>query len=275
MEIQETAIGPLEMKFLGWAQLGGRTQVRTGDLVAALRLNPQQEASLFYNLSTSGLILKLWRGFYLIPARLPVGGQWSPSPYLIINMYMKELGADYQISGPAVFNSYGLSTQLASELTIYNDRVSRKVKIRQYRFNFVKIEKKRLGAFKLFQPYGDGEESIAKFSDLERSLFDAVYDYKRFGTLPLAYSWIVATFKDKKIDLKKLAERTVQYGNSMSMKRVGWLLEKIGADRKIWEKLLEQIPKSKFLVPLDPANCNGPINAKWGVIENVALPTSR
>jgi len=78
-----------------------KEEVRTGDLVKAMDISPKQEADLLYNLSSNGIIVKLWRGLYLVPQRLPLGGSWSPSTYLIINKYMQNVRAKFHISGQA------------------------------------------------------------------------------------------------------------------------------------------------------------------------------
>ena len=108
-------------------------------------------------------------------------------------------------------------------------------------------------------------------SSAEQTLLDAVYDYKKYGTLPKAYDWIATAVQDKKINPEKLMDITIKYGNTMSQKRIGWVLDKLKTSKKIMNRLKRKIPKTKFLVPLDPKNNVGPINKKWGVIENVAL----
>lgn len=266
-------MGPLEVRFFTWAQSKKRREVKTGDLVGALKLNSKQEADLLYNLSRRGLILKLWRGFYLVPERLPAGGKWTPSPYLIINRYMNEFGAEYQISGPVVFNSYGYSTQMSSEFLIFNDKVSKKVEIMQYRFVFAKVDTSRLGSTKHFQPHGEDDNAIAIFSSQARMLLDAVMDHKRFGTLPDAYEWIFRAITEKKVSVSEIVEVVCKYGNTSSKKRIGWVLDKISPKNKKLKQLFAEIPKTKFLVPLMPDNFDGSINQKWGVIENVTIST--
>lgn len=273
MKTEQSSLGPLEMRFFSWVQFKKRGEIRTGDLVQALKLSPKQEADLLYNLSRRGLLVKLWRGFYLAPDRLPTGGKWSPSPYLIINKYMNEMKAKYQVSGPVVFNSYGYSTQLASEFVIYNNRVSKKVDIKQYKFIFVKVNEARLGATKEFQPYGEPTDTVAIFSSQPRMLLDAVADYKRFGSLPEAYSWVLAAIREKKVSLKDMVDVVCKFGNTTSKKRMGWILEKADPKSKDLSRIAKAIPKTNFLVPLLPENFDGSINQKWGVIENFKIPT--
>jgi hypothetical protein len=184
---------------------------------------------------------------------------------------MREHGAIYQISGAAVFNAYGFSTQLASEFTIYNNKISKKVSILQYRFVFSKVAAIRLGDVQEFMPSGASTYGKAIFSSPDQALLDSVFDYRKFGSLPGAYEWIETAIRTKRIDPERLVRATIQHGNTMCKKRIGWLLEKLGVKERIYSKILRQIPKTKFLVPLDPNNFNGPINERWGVIENVRI----
>ncbi len=72
----------------------------------------------------------------------------------------------------------------------------------------------------------DGKFIWANHSSPEQAILDAVYDYKKFGTLPKAYNWVVDSLKDKKIKSEKLANVAIKYGNIMSQKRIGWILDK-------------------------------------------------
>ena len=271
MKTGNVMLGPLEMQFFAWTQLENKEQVKTGDFAKVKGLSSKQEADLFYNLSSSGVIVKLWRGLYLVPPRIPLGGSWSPSPYLVISKYMRNLNARFQISGPAIFNLYGYSDQVSAWFTVYNNKVSKKLYILQYHLDFVKVVENRLGDVKKRAPYGVKKSEPALVSSSEQTLLDAVYDYKKYGTLPKAYDWIATAVQDKKINPEKLVDITIKYGNTMSQKRIGWILDELKTSKKIMNRLKKKIPKTKFLVPLNPKNNVGPINKKWGVIENVAL----
>ena len=266
-------MGPMEIRFFAWIQMEKRRQVRTGDLVKAMNLSAKQEADLLYNLSSSGFILKLRRGFYLAPQKIPSGGRWSPSPYLIINKYMENAGAKkFYISGPAVFNLYGYSDQISSWFTVYNNTFSKKLYILQYHLDFVKVVSRRLGAVRKIKSYNDtGEVIWTPCGSPEQILLDAVYDYKKYGTLPKAYDWIAGALKDKKINPAKLADAALKHGNTMSQKRIGWILDKSVSEKKIVKLLREKASGSNFLTALDPKNRRGAVNKKWSVIENVKL----
>ena len=275
MTTKNTTLGPMEVRFFAWAQLENKEQVRTGDLVKSMGLSSKQESDLLYNLSSSGFILKLWRGFYLVPKKIPSGGFWSPSPYLIINKYMENVGAErFHVSGPAIFNKYGYSDQLSAWFTIYNNKVSKRVYVLQYRMDFTKVVSKRLGATKKIKSYTGTEKFVwARQSSPEQTILDAFYDYKKYGTLPKAYEWIMDSLrKYKKVDSNKLIKVTMKYGNTMSQKRIGWALDKLKVSKKITKPLQKKISKAKYLTPLNPKNRRGSINKKWGVIENVEFP---
>ena len=274
MTTKNTMLGPMEVQFFAWTQLEKKDQVQTGDLVKAMHLSPKQEADLFYNLSSSGFIVKLWRGFYLVPWKIPSRGLWSPSPYLVINKYMENAGAKkFYISGPAIFNKYGYSDQLSSWFTVYNDKISKKLYILQYHLDFTKVIPSRLGTIIKMKSYiGDGGFVWAKNGSPEQVILDAVYDYKKYGTLPKVYDWIADSLKDGKVNPRKLIDVTIKYGNTSSQKRIGWTLDELKVSKRNISVLQKKVSKTKFLTPLDPKNRKGPINRKWGVIENVRFP---
>lgn len=144
--------------------------------------------------------------------------------------------------------------------------------ILQYHLDFTKVVSKRLGAIKKMKSYiGDGNFVWARHSSPEQAILDAVYDYKKYGTLPKAYDWIAIAVQDKKVSPKKIIDVTIKYGNTISQKRIGWILDKLKVPKGIISSLQKKASKTKFLTPLDPKNRKGPINKKWGVIENVKL----
>ena len=272
MTKKKTLLGPWEMQFFAWVQFEKKEEVRTGDLVKAMNLSPKQEADLLYNLSSNGIIVKLWRGLYLVPQRLPLGGSWSPSPILVINKYMQNVGAKFHISGQAVFNLYGYSDQVSAWFTIYNDKISKKKYFLQHHLDFTKVVSTRLGAIKKVKVYTDHEKFIwARHSSPEQTILDAVYDYKKYGTLPVAYEWIARSLKDKKIQPKKLVDVSIKYGNTISQKRIGWILDQLKVSKRIINPLQKKISDTSFLTPLNPKNRKGSVNKKWNVIENVKL----
>ncbi|MGO8748768.1 MAG: type IV toxin-antitoxin system AbiEi family antitoxin domain-containing protein [Thermoguttaceae bacterium] len=86
--------------------------VRTGELVGALGITPQQERELLSRLARRSLIARVRRGLYLVPPRLPPGGKWSPSEFLSLTTLMEDQGGRYQVCGARAFHRYGWDNQI-------------------------------------------------------------------------------------------------------------------------------------------------------------------
>jgi len=259
------SLGSMGIKFLSWAQNRGKTVVRSGDAQAALKISKMQEAKLFYSLKKSGIITRVMRGLYLVPAVLPPGGKASPSQYVVLDILMRELGAKaYQVTGWVVFNSYGLDTQIPVRTDVYNDKLSGEKKLADQSFRFIKVDNRRLGYTNDFRI----EDVTARFSSLPRAVFDAIYDYERFGSLPAAYRWLKERVKDRKF-MSEFLEICLKLANVSTLRRVGLTLEEAGCSKEIVSRILKRLKKTSGFIPLDPSRpLRGRTNSKWGIIIN-------
>jgi hypothetical protein len=79
-------LGQIETTFFAYVQMRGQSVVRAGELTDALRLSAIQERKLLSRLARAGLIVRVWRGLYLVPLKLPLGGKWSPSEGLALEI---------------------------------------------------------------------------------------------------------------------------------------------------------------------------------------------
>ena len=267
MTISNGTLGPMARQFFAWAQMEKRDQVRTGDLVQAMALSKQQEASLLHSLSARGLILRLWRGLYLVPSQLPTKAGWSPSPCFIIAKYMEALRARFHISGYAMFNWHGFSDQISSWFTVYNNKASKTIYVLQYRIQFVKVRPKRIGSVHKKNKKATGLWDL--YSSPEQVLFDAIHAHSNFGTLPKAYEWLIFSYQNKKIDIQRFVDLAVRQGNISSLKRIGWALEQAGAPIRSVQKIKNVLPERSSRVALSPKNRRGNLNKFWMVAENV------
>lgn len=241
----------------------------------ALGLSLKQTARLFTRLLQQKRIQQIRRGLYLAPGRLPLGKTWQPSPYEILWAYMQWLKATWQITGFASFARYGFSTQVTQIITVLNDKLSGNTEVGGCNFIFIKLPKGKLGHINSLPMKG---EININFSSKARTVFDSIYFYNRFGTIPNAYRWmrsVVIFEKDKKFS-DELIECSLVYGNKKSIARIGFVLEKLEIDAT---PLLNELNKEKtsFLVPLVPfskgisGERKGSINQKWKIIENTNL----
>jgi len=105
-------IGRLEAQVLAYSQMRKLRVVETGELRGPLNLTVLQERKVLSRLSRAGMIARVWRGVYLVPPRLPLGGKWSPGEFLALATLMETLRGKWQVCCPHAFNSSGPDEQL-------------------------------------------------------------------------------------------------------------------------------------------------------------------
>jgi len=266
MKAKGPGLGNLSSRFFAFTQLKKIDIVRTGELIPVLDITKAQESNLFRRLSDAGWIVRLKRGIYLVPPRIPAGGIYSPGIALILQKLVEEVAGTYQICGPAAFNFYGLDDQIPTITYVYNNRISGSRMIGSLAFQFIKTADDRLGATNVFRT-NEGTEII--YSSKVRTLMDAVYDWSRFNSLPQGYEWIK---KEVEKDLNlgvELIDVIGQYGNQATARRIGYLLDSLLQNPKILAKLQRQMSNSTALIPWVPGKpARGSANRKWGVIVN-------
>lgn len=266
MKSKGPGLGSLSSRFFAYAQLKKLDIVRTGEIAPILNITGSQERDLFHRLSDSGWILRLKRGVYLVPPRIPAGGKYSPGVALILQKLMQEEQGKYQICGPAAFNFYGLDDQIPSITYLYNNRISGKRSIGNLAFQFIKVTDDRLGAVKAVRTPEDTEMI---YSSKARTLMDAVYDWSRFNSLPRGYDWIKREIKNEPKLVSELIETTAKYGNTATTRRIGYLLDNFVQNSRMVNWLQRQLSTSSSLIPWIPGrSAKGAINRKWGIIVN-------
>jgi hypothetical protein len=91
----------------------------------------------------------------------------------------------------------------------------------------IKVARDRLGGVeKVRTPTG---ETIV-FSSRARTLVDAVYDWLLFDSLPEAYDWIRNELAAGRVTADEVV-RAVHFGNMGTIRRIGVILDRLGASR--------------------------------------------
>ena len=211
--------------------------VRTGELVRALGITPQQERELLSRLARRSLIARVRRGLYLVPPRLPPGGKWSPSEFLALTTLIEDQGGRYQVCGPSAFYRYGWDNQIPNRLYAYNNRITGERKIGSVAMTLIKLTDERLGETEVVKT-PDGIDAV--YSSRVRSLVDAVYDWSRFNSLPRGYDWIRAELARDPGMAEEIVRVALQYGNVSTLRRLGKLLELEGVAELLLRKLAAQ-----------------------------------
>jgi predicted transcriptional regulator of viral defense system len=262
----KTRLGRQESVLLAYVQMRGLRSVRTGDLTGPLRLSTLQERELFRRMNRSGLIARVRPGLYLVPPRLPLGLRWGPTQAEAINALMDDCGGRYQICGANTFNRYGFDDQIPNRLYAYNNRLSGDRKIGGVDMTLIKVADERLGAT---ETIATPEGLTLVYSSRARTLVDAVYDWSRFDGIPRGYRWIRQELAAKRVKPLELAELTLQYGNTGTIRRMGALLEQIGVSARVLSVLEETVPATSSPIPFLPRRPKrGAALPRWGVVLN-------
>jgi predicted transcriptional regulator of viral defense system len=260
-------LGRLEQRFLAYAHLKRISTVRYGELRDALALAPVQEKRVLSRLARAGMLVRLKRGIYLFPPRLPISGIWNPGEYLILRELMKACNnGRYQLCGWQTFNRYGFSEQVPTGIYAYNNRLCGNRTIGGQAFTFIKVADERLGGIKNV-PTPDDVDMVMPTE--ARVLMDAVYDWSRFGSLPAAFDWIRRAVKEERQLADELARITCRYGNQGTIRRIGFVLDGLGL-RGAWKRRMQKaLRRSTSLIPLLPDRpTRGTISREWGIIGN-------
>jgi len=259
-------LGQLETAALSLAQMRNLRTLQVGQLATGLRISAKQERELLSRMARSGLIANVRKGLYLFPPKLPLGGIWTPDEATAINALMADRNARYQIGGPRAFNRYGYSEQLPSLTTIYNDAISGERQIGGVSLKLIKVARDRLGGVeKARTPSGE----ILVFSSRARTLVDAVYDWSLFDSLPDAYDWIRNDLAAGRVTADEVARTAAQFGNIGTIRRMGVVLERLGANKASLFRLERAVKATTAKIPLVPSRpARGPVSKPWGVVIN-------
>jgi predicted transcriptional regulator of viral defense system len=259
-------LGQLEATALAYFQMRNRRIVKTGDLVAALRMTAKQERELLSRMARARMIANVRRGLYLVPAKLPFAAAWVPDDAAVINALMADKRVRYQITGPNAFNRYGYDEQIPAGITIYNNIFSSERRIGQVSLTLIKVNRNRLGGVERV-PTPSGQTLV--YSSRARTLVDAIYDWSRFDSLPRAYGWIQQDIEAARVKPDDLAEMAILYGNLATIRRIGALLEQMGCDRRVLRRLEQSLTTSTAKIPLVPGrSIRGILLKRWGIVVN-------
>ncbi len=258
--------GKYEAQLMAYVQLRNTRTLQTGDLVAPLRITTKQERELLSRLARADVIARVRRGVYLVPPRLPLGGQWTPSEALAISALIGDQGGLYQICGPNAFNRYGFDEQVPARVYAYNNHLSGERTVGSVALTLIRVQNPRLGdTEELKTPDG----LTAVYSSRVRTLMDAVYDWSRFNGLPRAYGWIRKELAAERVSAVDLVRVTLRYGNQSTIRRIGALLDAEGVPPMLCSKLERALRPSSSLIPYVPVYPKrGKLNRRWGLVIN-------
>jgi len=259
-------LGQLETTFFAYMQMRELSTVRMGELRAPLQLSATQERKLLSRLAKAGLIARVWRGLYLVPPRLPLGGKWSPSEAAVLNALMADQAGRYQICGPNAFNRYGFDGQIPIRTYAYNNRISGDRTAGSVELTLIKVADERLGGTETTET---AEGQAAVYSSRARALVDGVYDWSRFNSLPQGFEWIQRELAARRVGTAELVKAALKYGDTGTVRRIGAMLERDCVDAGLLRKLSRVLKPTTGLIAWIPSRPKrGTVNRRWGVVFN-------
>lgn len=134
-------------------------------------------------------------------------------------------------------------------------------------FEFIHVHQKRFWGFNRLWLNSWQQVNI---TDPERTALDLIARPDVFGGLSAAIEILEEAINQINLDL--LITYTIRYKIGSIVKRMGWILERLGADLDALQPLLEY-PQSNYVL-LDPARSSGQSdtarkNEDWKIIENL------
>jgi predicted transcriptional regulator of viral defense system len=262
----------METQLLSYCQAREVHKLVAGEAARALQWTPEQERKVLSQLARKGLAFRLRRGLYLLPSRLPIDGRWNPSEMMSLTTLMAESNGQYQITGPHVFHRYGWTEQISNRIYAYNNRLSGNRQIGAVALTWIKVNDSRLGATEVVRT---PEGIDVRYSSKARAMVDAVYDWARFDTLPLAYRWIAQEIEADEGFAGELVRTAVEFGNQGTLRRLGAALEKFEIQQALLRRLERELRPSAAMIPMVPrqpkrgtGSHGRKTNKRWGVVNN-------
>ncbi len=240
--------------------------VRLGDASRDFDDSRNQERALVRRLLRSGGAIRLRRGRFLIRPTDQQGAVWAPTESLVLKSLILDCGGQYQLCGPITFQRYGWDDQIPNRIHVYNTLDSGEREIGSVALDLIKVAPSRLGATEVTS-HPDGTELI--WPTRARALFDAVYDWSRFNSLPRGYDWMRSELKRDFVTAADLVEVTLQFANQGTIRRIGRLLQDSDAPMKLVQRLEQKLRPSSSFIAWDPTQPKrGSIDRRWGVVFN-------
>lgn len=223
-----------------------------------------------HHLSNTGWIVRLKGGLYVVSSSFP---GMTPVHEFEIAMALVHPAT---ISHWSAMHFHGMTEQIPQRVYVTTTQViavsrsdkRRKKNQRSYSreingviYEFVRIKPERFFGTK---EYWIGEAKVT-ITDPERTLIDGIIAPKYFGDWAEVYSAFESQFS--KLDLNKMVDYSLRLDAAVA-KRLGWILDRLGAKDSILQKL-ENVPIKGYrnLDPTGPRK--GHCNKRWMVQENI------
>ena len=232
----------------------------TTEFVQKLFPDKNKASRVLSSLSKKGRLLRLEKGkYFLVPIKAP-NQMWTPNEFIAASLWMGS--TPYYIGYFTMYNYWGFTEQVPFTIFVLNTQRSCKKVIGNTRYEAIKMDKKRYYGIEKIKI--EGEEVC--ISDKERTLVDFMYN--PLGSFRNLQEGLESNFAD--VDAEKFVRYLKMFPVASVRKRAGYLLEKLGCQKKLLDDLRKSISDNQSYIVLDPYNKTrkGKIDAGWKIIVN-------
>lgn len=248
------------------AEIVARLSYEEKDIITAKELDSYLPAGFQYrrklvcSLKKKRILIPIKGGVYIFVPLDAVPTGRRVSEFLIPRVFFPQ--DNYYIGYSTMFNYYNFTDQQFQTVYVLNTRISGERTIAGLSFKFTKISSKRMYGLEKIDIRG----TKVIVSSKEKTLVDLIYFNKPAGGIEAASEILQRFVKEKKCDIKKLVEYTVQFSDIKTRKRIGLILEKVRVPDSVL-KPLEKSVKDTSLISFSNSR-KGTKNEKWRVIIN-------
>lgn len=268
MEIKSNkSISTTEAAFLGYLTVEGKSWFRIEDAYGAFP-NKSKGAVRFMlmRMLDKGLLIKVSKKAYWVVPFGQDADSYIPDWHLLVEPLAG--GSKYYIGYYSALQIHGLITQPSLKEQVVRERhKTETVVLKGVEFQFIYHNAKHF--FGVKKVWIDSYNKVP-CSDLEKTMIDCLY-------MPAYAGGIVEVAKAlwmarEKLNYDKLLEYAKQFDSQVVMKRLGYLLDKLGIQTEIIEQLRGL--RSAAVSPLDTEVPSvGKISTKWSIRQNVDIET--
>lgn len=242
--------------------------VDVDEAAALLKLDRVQTAKLLAQLAAQGWLRRIRRGLYvLIPLEATSPEDWSADPWLIAARVFQPC----YIAGWSACEYWGFTEQIFRDVAVFTAAAirQRRETIDRTVFALRKVSQHALFGTRLVWR----AERQVPVSDPTRTLIDILDDPKWGGGVRHVLQIVEAYWSSEHRDEARLVDYLKRVGNAAAAKRLGYLLEKIGAGEAAAIERLQRSITTGY-ARLDPSvAARGPFVARWNLQINVDLET--
>ncbi|MFH1390941.1 MAG: type IV toxin-antitoxin system AbiEi family antitoxin [Candidatus Diapherotrites archaeon] len=223
---------------------------------AILKTNESSTNKLIFGLIKKKWVERIEKGKYvLLPLEAGPQAEYEVNPLIVAGKLIEP----YYVGFWSALNHYGITEQPAKTVFIASTKQKKMLKFHNTKFRFIKLKEETFFGFK--EEWVDNVKIL--FSDKEKTIIDCLYLMQYSGGL----SETLKAFKEK-IDYKKLTEYALKVNDLGTIKRLGYLLEKLG--KKEAKKLKSKVSGGYACLDSNlPAKGNK--NKEWRIIENADI----